>query len=194
MRQLLLASQSPYRRELLERLRVPYSCHAPKIDEAALQATLHKLDPHAIAIALARAKAESLVPDFPHALIIGSDQLVALDDLVLGKPGSPERAIDQLQLLSGKTHRLITGVALCHDGQTHTFAVAALMTMRALSRDELARYVQADQPDDCAGSYKLEKLGITLFEKVQTDDFTTIMGLPLIALTSALRELGYQVP
>lgn len=190
---LVLASTSVYRRELLDRLGLEVTATAPNCDEEALKD--QALSPVQLAAHLARAKAASVAPRWPDAYIIGSDQLVELDGEVLGKPGSAEQAIAQLDRLQGRSHHLITAFALLHpDGPVTEHIDRHVLHMRALSLTEIKRYVAADRPLDCAGSYKIEARGIALCERIEGADFTAIMGLPLIALTTALRSQGFVVP
>jgi septum formation protein len=191
---LILASTSPYRRDLLSRLGLPFACRAPLVDEDALKPALAGLDPAEIALRLAVAKARSVAIDAPEATVIGSDQLVAFEGQVLGKPGTAEAAIAQLLAMSGRSHQLVTALAVCRDGHEQTHVDIATLTLRSLSRDEVARYVEADRPLDCAGAYKLERQGITLFERIEAADHSAITGLPLIALVTMLRACGYRVP
>ncbi len=189
--ELVLASTSPYRRELLDRLRVPYTAAPHRCDERATGVA----DPVDLARALARGKAESIAGDHPGAHVLGSDQLVALDGEVLGKPGDEAGALAQLRRLSGRTHRLITAAALlAPDGGVREALDEHRMTMRALSDGEIARYVARERPFDCAGSYKIEGLGIALFEAVSGPDFTAVVGLPLLSVAAMLREAGFSVP
>lgn len=192
MPDLVLGSTSRYRRALLERLGVPFRCRAPRIDEEALKTG--NLDPRSLAERLATAKAESLIVDEPDATVIGSDQLVALAGRVFGKPGGAEGAVDQLAALAGRSHDLITALAVWHEGRTILHTDVTTLHMRPLTRAEIARYVAADRPLDCAGAYKLEERGIALFERIDTADHTAITGLPLIALTTILRALGFAIP
>lgn len=193
-RPLILASTSPYRRALLERLGVPFEARSPGVDERAVTRTT----PEGLAEALAVMKAEAL-HDVGDALVIGSDQVVDLDGEILGKPGTVEGAVEQLLRLAGRTHRLITAVAV-HDARAARTEVATdvhTLTMRSLDRDTLARYVAYDQPLDCAGSYKLETRGIALFERIQADpetaDQTAIIGLPLMKTLVLMLRLGVDV-
>lgn len=193
MPRLVLASTSIYRRQLLKRLGVAFTADTPACDEEALKDPA--LTPAALAAKLARAKAESLVGRWPDAHILGSDQLVEIDGKVLGKPGDADNALEQLSLLAGRAHRLITAFALLGPKHALTEHVDIhTLHMRALSQDELESYLDADQPFDCCGSYKVESRGIALFERIEGADFTAITGLPLIALTTALREHGFVVP
>ena len=193
MRRLVLASSSPYRRALLDRLGVHYEVCSPDVDEEAYR----HLPPREMAIALSIAKAEAVSVD--DALIIGSDQVVDAEGLVLGKPGTEARAVEQLMSLAGRAHRLITGVAV-HDsraGTTSSDVDMHTLTMRPLGRAELTRYVAYDRPLDCAGAYKLEGRGIALFERIEADpttaDDTAIIGLPLMKLLALLRRAGVDV-
>jgi septum formation protein len=193
LRRIILASTSPYRRTLLERLGIPFEQRRPPVDETAYR----HLEPLAMARQLAQAKAESIHED--DALIIGSDQVVEVEGRVLGKPGSVERAVEQLLALAGRSHRLVTAVAV-HDPATQSTEVDVdihRLTMRQLSREMITKYVRADQPLDCAGSYKLERRGIALFERIEADpttaDDTAIVGLPLMKLCALLRKMGIEV-
>lgn len=193
MPSLVLASTSAYRRELIARLGVPFSAVAPSCDEEALKDPA--LAPADLALHLAREKARSVAADWPDAHILGSDQLVEIDGAILGKPGSAEAALEQLMRLSGRAHRLVTALVLsCPGAGLLEHVDVHVLHMRALTRDELSRYVSADRPLDCAGSYKIEARGISLFERIEGADFTAIMGLPLVALTSLLRGQGFSCP
>jgi septum formation protein len=176
----------------LERLGLPFRWRAPRVNEDDFKA--QGLDPQALADRLATAKALSLVADEPDATIIGSDQLVAFRGTVFGKPGTRERAIEQLLMMAGAVHTLITAVTVWHRGQTIRHTDRTTLHMRSLSRTEIERYVHADHPLDCAGAYKLEERGIALFERIESADHTAITGLPLIALVTILRQLGYPIP
>lgn len=192
--ELVLASGSPYRRALLERLGVAFRVCPPPIDEAALALELGRLHPAELTRRLAHAKAAAVAAIHPEATIIGSDQLASLDGRPLGKPGTPARAAEQLARLAGRDHELTTTLAVCHRGQWHQHTETTVMCMRGLSPEEIQRYLAADEPFDCAGSYKIEARGIALFERIDASDFTAITGLPLIALTTILRGLGYPIP
>jgi septum formation protein len=190
--ELILASTSPYRRALLERLGLPFRSVAPGIDEEALKHPLHA--PQPLAEMLAEAKARSLAADFPSAAIIGSDQLVALHHSVLGKPGTADQAIEQLLQMSGQRHELITAMVVVQGNRLFRHTDITHLHMRRLTRPEIERYVEADRPLDCAGAYKLECRGIALFHKIESADQSAITGLPLIVLTTILRDLGFAVP
>jgi septum formation protein len=189
---IVLASTSPYRRALLERLGVPFTCADPGVDEDALKAS--GLAPIALAEALAVAKARAVADRHPGALVIGGDQLAELDGRVLGKPGGRVTAIAQLSDLAGKTHRLITALAVVRGRWQESHTDVAVLAMRDLDPAAIGRYVDADRPFDCAGSYKLEARGIALFRAITCADHSAITGLPLIALTTLLRSQGVPIP
>lgn len=190
---LVLASTSPYRKQLLDRLGIPFTQMAPRCDEATLKAIPYP-GPVGLARHLAREKAGSLIGECPHDTIIGGDQVVDIDGRVLSKPGTVAQAIDQLMELSGRTHQLATAIAVCVAGEIRTHVDLTRLTMRSMDREAIARYVGADQPLDCAGSYKLESRGIALFDRIETSDYTAIIGMPLIALSAMLRTAGYITP
>ncbi len=189
---LILASTSRYRRQLLDRLGLAYTAVPPTCDEEALKDPA--LTPQALAEHLAEAKAASLVAAYPAAVIIGSDQICAVDDEILHKPGTAARAVAQLLRLAGREHRLITALVVAQGARRWRHTDITTLRMRALSRAELERYVSADQPLDCSGAYKLEQRGITLFERIDSADHNAIVGLPLIALCDILRAIDYEIP
>lgn len=193
---LILASTSRYRRQLLERLGVPFRAVAPDCDEEALKDP--SLSPQNLAEFLAEAKAASIAQQDPTAVVIGSDQLAAIEIngawTILGKPGTAARAVDQLALLSGRTHLLITAMVVARGAERWRHTDLTRLTMRQLDRAALTRYVDADQPLDCAGAYKLECRGVALFSAIDSADASAITGLPLLALTRILAGLGYAVP
>jgi septum formation protein len=193
VRQIVLASTSRYRAEVLARLQVPFDQAAPVCDEEAVART--EPIPSRLVWELARMKAASLSETFPEALIIGGDQLAVLGCEVLGKPGTEEAAVEQLMRLSGKVHRLLTAIAV-HDARSGVSAMSLdvhHMWMRAFDRPEAERYVVRDLPLDCAGSYRIEGAGPTLLQRVDGDDPTSIMGLPLGRLASLLRRFEIEV-
>ena len=190
---LILASTSPYRRRLLERLRLPFTCIDPEIEESLQDGE----SPQARACRLATEKALSAAETLQdEALVIGSDQVACVGSEILHKPGTPEAAIAQLTASSGQTVQFWTGVSLRTSlGEAPTQRVVPCeVKIRELNADEISRYVSLDQPLDCAGSFKWESLGITLFETMRTDDPTALEGLPLIALSELLRETGVSLP
>lgn len=184
----MLASTSPFRRELLERLGLPFVTAAPRFEERIEQGA----DPAGLAGSLALGKALSLADDFPDALIIGSDQVLVTDGEIIGKPGSVEKAKEQLRRMSGASHTFHTGLAVVDtaSGDTHVATVPFTVTLRELTAREIENYIRLDDPLGCAGSFKIEGLGIALMEKLAGDDFTSLIGLPLIELVSMLRKLG----
>lgn len=186
--QLILASQSPYRRAQLESLGVRFMAQASKVDEAQLKNEGPK-DLRELTRFLAQKKAHSLRPLFPAAVIIGSDQVAELDGERLDKPMTPERAEKQLLKMQDKTHRLITSIAVCAPGREVIHTNITELQMRPLDLETIRRYLELDQPWDCAGSYKFERGGAALIAKVQTEDASAIQGLPLLALVHALEEL-----
>jgi len=189
---LVLASTSVYRRVLLERLGVPFHCRAPVCDETVLEG--EGSNPTKLAERLALNKAAGLVSAEPGAAIVGCDQVVSFEGQVFGKPLTAPRAVDQLAAMAGRSHELITALVVIRGERTYRHTDVTTLWMRRLSRAAIERYVEADQPFDCAGSYKLEERGIVLFEEIESHDHTAITGLPLIALVSILRELGFAIP
>ena len=190
---LILGSTSKYRRELLSRLNLPFQCHAPKVNEDQFKSL--GLSGIELAKTLAKEKALAVFKNHPNSVVIGSDQVAAIGDIILDKPGSVERAIEQLMTMQGQDHHLYTAVTLMHPelGEI-SFCDVTTLSMRALSRAEIERYIKQDMPIDCAGSYKIETLGITLFKNIKSEDFTAITGLPLLLLSQELRKLGYELP
>lgn len=189
---IILASSSPYRRELLERLALPFECASPDIDETALPDE----PPGVLVERLAETKARAVADRYPRALIIGSDQVAVLGDRVLGKPGSPERAVEQLDQCSGRTVTFYTGLCLLDTEKNvqQTGCVLFDVRFRSLNNEQIRRYLEHDQPYNSAGSFKAEGLGITLFESMHGEDPTALIGLPLIRLTTMLNEAGVDVP
>lgn len=194
--ELILASTSPYRRQQLERLGLPFHAVAPRFDEEEAKIRLQRLGtlPRDLAERLAMLKVESIASTAPDAVVIGGDQLVSLDGEVLGKPGTADRAIEQLQRMAGRPHDLITSIAAAHRGETRLHTDVTTLRMRSLTREEVERYVAADAPLDCAGSYKIESRGIALFDEIRSADQSAVTGLPMIALTTLLRGLGFSIP
>jgi septum formation protein len=187
---LILASTSRHRRALLHQAGLGHlTCVAPRCDE---NVDGLEISPSEQVALLARRKAESVGVAYPGALIIGSDQVVELDGEVLGKPGSAERAVEQLARLSGRSHRLLTGLCV-HEPSTGRSEVAVsehVMSMWPFTREQLRRYVELDQPLDCAGSYRVESAGVTLFESMRGEDYTAIVGLPMCLLARLLTLFG----
>lgn len=191
---LILASTSRYRAMLLARLGVAFRQVDPGVDESAWKARLAG-EPTALAEGLALAKARAAAADHPGAVIIGGDQVVAVGGAILGKPGTAERAERQLARIAGRAHELITALAVVAPGREPIIRVeVARLHARALDAAAIRRYVAADSPLDCAGSYKLEERGIALFERIEAGDHSAITGVPLMALTSILLDLGFAIP
>jgi septum formation protein len=189
-KKLILASTSVYRRELLERLRIPFEIISPKVDEAPFPSE----DTLNLALRLAKAKAAIVAKDHPDAWVIGSDQVVDLCGAALGKPGNFERAMAQLQLMRGATVTFHTALCLMHGETETTLSIPTEVTFRKLSDENLEAYLHAEEPYDCAGSAKSEGLGISLLETIKSDDPTALIGLPLIALSGLLRDAGFVIP
>ncbi|EKT4098445.1 MULTISPECIES: nucleoside triphosphate pyrophosphatase [Stenotrophomonas] len=187
---LVLASTSRYRRELLQRLGLPFDCARPEVDETPLNGET----PLALAMRLATAKATEVAARHPGAWVIGSDQVADLNGRPLGKPGTAGAACAQLAAMSGQTVRFHTAISLTRDGESFSAVDLTEVRFRALGQEEIARYVATEQPLDCAGSFKCEGLGISLFEAIDNRDPTALIGLPLIALCGLLRQAGFAVP
>ena len=187
---LILASTPRYRRELLARLQRPFECVAPGIDEARLPGET----PSALAVRLARLKAEAVAALHPGALVVGSDQVALLGADVLGKPGSVERCVAQLRASSGRAVEFLTAVHVVHGAGAESHVDRTVVQFRDLGDDEIARYVEIEQPLDCAGGFKAEALGISLFVAIESNDPTGLTGLPLAWLSGALRRAGIPVP
>ncbi len=189
---LLLASSSPYRRELLDRLRLPFVCASPDIDESR-RPNEPAID---LVTRLAREKAMALAEQFPGHLIIGSDQVAVLGEQILGKPHTFERALEQLKASSGNSVSFLTGLALFNSrtGQCQVDCVPFTVHIRQLDDVRISRYLRAEQPYDCAGSFKAEGLGVSLFRSTEGPDATSLIGLPLIRLVDMLMNEGVELP
>jgi septum formation protein len=190
-RPLVLGSTSPYRRELLSRLNIPFSVTSPNVDESPLSDET----PESLAIRLALAKARAVSKAQPGAVVIGSDQVAELAGQALGKPGTHERAVAQLRRMSGQTVVFHTAVAVvCAETGFEQVDVAPVrVRFRELGVQEIEAYLRAEQPYDCAGSAKSEGLGIALLESIDNDDPTALIGLPLIRTCRMLRAAGIKV-
>lgn len=172
----------------MRRLGVEFLTTHPLTEEDEYKNKIH--DPVELVTTLAKEKAKSVSMLFSDSTIIGSDQLVSFEGEILGKPHTPDKAFQQLKKLNGKTHHLLTAVSLLDKSGETSFLNTTKLTMKEHSDQFLKNYLERDKPFDCAGSYKIEKGGITLFETIECDDFTAIMGLPLIELTKALQAKG----
>lgn len=188
---LILGSSSPFRRELLDRLGLAYVCDSPEIDESRLDGE----SAEALVVRLAEAKARAVAERHAHALIIGSDQVAVLGEQILGKPGSHDKAVEQLKQASGQFVTFHTGLCL-YDSRNDTSQIERVpfaVQFRQLSDEQIEHYLQREQPYNCAGSFKSEGLGIALFERMQGEDPNALIGLPLIRLVSMLETAGVQV-
>ncbi|QIL20999.1 Maf family nucleotide pyrophosphatase [Thermomonas sp. HDW16] len=192
MPRLVLASTSRYRRELLERLRLPFDVARPDVDETALPGE----SPRDLAIRLAEAKARAVASQqINDSWALGSDQVAEVEGHSLGKPGGCGAAIAQLRAMSGRVVRFHTALCLAHaDGRSFAGIDLTEVHFRVLTDDEIERYVDAEQPFDCAGSFKSEGLGISLFERIDNRDPTALIGLPMIATCELLRKAGFPLP
>jgi septum formation protein len=188
---LVLASSSPFRRELLERLRIPFEVLAPELDETALPGET----PEALVRRLAIAKAQAVVPQRPDALIIGSDQVAVYNGSIVGKPHGHERAVQQLRSASGRKVVLYTGLALINagTGRVQCEVIPFGVQFRELTDAQIESYLRKEQPYGCAGSVRSEGLGIALLERFEGDDPNTLIGLPLIRLVRMLENEGVPV-
>jgi septum formation protein len=186
--ELILASTSAYRRRLLDRLQIAFSCQAPAVDEKPLRGE----SPESLARRLARAKAMAVSAHHPGAVVIGSDQVASIDGRCIGKPGGFDAAAQQLRDSSGRIVHFYTGLAVAGPGtgECRSSVEAFSVEFRALSDREIKAYLLQEEPYDCAGSFKCEGLGIALFERMSGDDPTSLEGLPLIATCRLLREAG----
>ncbi|MGO2703600.1 Maf family protein [Pseudomonas helleri] len=189
---LLLASSSVYRRDLLSRLRLPFTCSSPDIDES------HRPGESALVLVqrLSLEKAKALAASHPAHLIIGSDQVAVLNDQIIGKPHTFDKARQQLLNASGASVSFLTGLTLLNSqtGHHQTDCVPFTVHMRHLSAEQIERYLHAEEPYDCAGSFKAEGLGVSLFQRTEGDDATSLVGLPLIRLVDMLLAQGVALP
>lgn len=193
MPKIILASTSPYRRSLLSKLGLPFDSAKPDFDETALPGE----EPAELALRLARGKAQSLANTYTNHLIIGGDQVAYLPpNQILSKPGNFVRAFEQLSACSGQTVTFYNGLCLLNSqtGRAQTAVEEFKVRFRPLSDVEIRRYLEREQPYDCAGSFKVESLGITLFESLEGRDPNALVGLPLILLTELLRNEGIELP
>ncbi len=191
MQSIILASTSPFRRQLLERLDLPFRTASPDVDETALPDE----SPEALVRRLAEAKARAVMSIYPTALIIGSDQVALLHGEVLGKPGAHEQAVKQLQRLSGQAAQFLTALCLLNSvtGTLQTEVVSTHVVFRRLSNTQIEHYLEREPAYQCAGSFKSEGLGISLLDKINSDDPTALIGLPLIRLAQMLEREGVAI-
>jgi MAF protein len=191
MRNLILASSSPFRRQILDKLQLKYACISPDIDESPIA----NETPENLVARLAIEKAQKVAKTEPDSLIIGSDQVAVLGNEILGKPHTHENAVKQLQKLSGHTVTFLTGLALINSksGKVQSETVPFKVVFRTLTDEMIEHYLHAEQPYNCAGSFKSEALGIVLFERLEGEDPNTLIGLPLIRLVRMLEKEGLNV-
>lgn len=191
MVKLILASTSPFRKAILEKLDIPFSTQSPEIDESSREDETPEQQVERLSIAKAKAVADTL----DEGLVIGSDQIAVIDSQILGKPGNHENAVKQLQAASGKTVTFLTGLCLynANNKSYQAEVVPFKVVFRELTDQQIDNYLKKEQPYNCSGSFKSEALGITLFEKLQGDDPNTLIGLPLIRLVRMLENEGVAV-
>ena len=191
MTKIVLASTSPFRRELLGKLGLPFDTDSPDIDETARA----EETPEQLVARLAEEKARAVAQRHPDSLIIGSDQVAVIDGKIIGKPGDHEKAMAQLRSASGKTVRFLTGLCLYNSANDHKQLVVEPfdVVFRTLSDSQIDNYLKAEQPYNCAGSFKSEGLGIALFERLQGEDPNSLIGLPLIRLIRMLENEAQQI-
>lgn len=189
MNPLVLASTSVFRRELLARLGLPFEAVAPDYEERAIPG----VEPAALALRHASGKARSVAARYPDRIVIGSDQVADVDGHLLGKPGTEAAAVAQLSRMAGRSVAFHTGLALVQGAREETALETVRVNLRPLSPEAIEAYVAAERPLDSAGSFRIEGLGIALMESVEGRDFTALVGLPLIALTSLLAAFGVRV-
>ncbi len=188
---LVLASTSPFRKSILEKLGVAFECHAPEVDETPQAGET----PAQLVERLSIAKAQAVAAHLKEGLVIGSDQVAVIDNDILGKPGNHENAMAQLQRAAGKTVTFLTGLALVNadTGSIQAEVVPFKVVFRQLTPEQIDNYLNAEQPYNCAGSFKSEGLGIALFERLDGDDPNTLIGLPLIRLIRMLEKEGFNI-
>jgi septum formation protein len=189
---LILASTSKYREMLLQRLDLAFDCISPGTDETALEGE----SPNALVSRLASQKARAVASKFPTAAVIGSDQMAVLNGEILGKPGNHQAAVEQLRSCSGQTVEFLTAVSVQHvtNAFNESYTDVTRVCFRSLMETEIESYLRREKPYDCAGSFKSESLGVTLFENITSTDPTALIGLPLIRTAAMLRRVGFGLP
>ncbi|WP_370980886.1 nucleoside triphosphate pyrophosphatase [Agaribacterium sp. ZY112] len=192
MKKIILASSSVYRKQQLQRLNIAFTSMAPEVDEDSFKT--QGLEHIQVAEKLALAKAQAIAKEHQQAIVIGGDQVASFKDQVLNKPLTKDKAFTQLRALAGNEHQLITSLAIVLGEQMHTHTCIARMTMRPLSDEQIQRYIEIDEPLYCCGSYRLEAAGISLFESINCEDYTSIIGIPLMWTAKTLSQLGIAVP
>ncbi len=191
MKEIILASGSIYRKQLLQRLGITFECIPSTVDESPLKTSV--LDPSKLAMELSKLKALDIYNNNPDKIIIGSDQVCYFNNEVLSKSGNKDKSIEILKKLSGQKHILATAYTIIDEQRVITKINETVLTMKELNEESIKRYVELDNPIDCAGSYKLELHGISLFNNIETTDQTAIIGLPLIELGKDLESLGIRL-
>ncbi|TQF71450.1 Maf family protein [Pseudoalteromonas luteoviolacea] len=188
---IILASSSPFRQQILKKIGLPFDSFSPDIDESPIALE----SPESLVYRLSEAKAKSAINRYEKGIVIGSDQVAVFDNQILGKPHTKENAIKQLSMFSGQTVTFYTGLSLycIEKNKSITKVVPFYVHFRTLSERQISNYLDAEQPYNCAGSFKSEGLGICLFEKLEGEDPNTLIGLPLIELTKSLAEFGIDV-
>lgn len=187
--ELILASRSPYRAKQLKQCGLNFKSLSPTIDEEILKRKLSALPPEELCLSLAQAKAESIAKKYPDDIIIAGDQMALFKSQTIGKAGNIEAALKQLEQLSGHEHQLMTSLVVIFKGKVMTHINITRLLMRELSNEQLLDYLKIDKSWDCAGSYKFEQSGISLFKSVLTEDSSAIIGIPLIALNNILMKI-----
>lgn len=189
---LILASSSPYRRSLLQRLEIPFESESPDVDESQFEGET----PAELVLRLAMLKASAIAPSYPDSLIIGSDQIAVVDDEILTKPGNHKNAKEQLKKLSNKSIVFLTGLCVINtvNNNIQKDCINYTVHFRDLTEDEIERYLLQETPYDCAGSFKSEGYGASLIQRMEGDDPTSLIGLPLIRLSEMLRDEGLNIP
>ena len=192
MKKIILASTSIYRKQQLERLNISFSTAAPNIDEKAFKAK--GLDHIQLSKELSLLKARNISTFYDDAIVLGGDQVASFNQTILSKPKTKQRAFEQLKSMAGKEHELITSLVIIANGQEYIHTSIAKMKMRQLTDTQISRYIDIDSPLHSCGSYRLEALGISLFESINCEDYTSIIGIPLMWTARKLSELGVSVP
>ncbi|MBL7665141.1 MAG: septum formation protein Maf [Bacteriovoracaceae bacterium] len=191
MTKVILASSSVYRKMLLKKILPEFESISPEVDEEAVKKKIK--NPKKLSQFLAREKALAIQKKFPDCIVIGSDQVVSLKNEILSKPGELNKAIKQISKLNGKYHQLYTSIYVCGPESTYEHTDVTKLKMKKLKTSQIVNYLNQDKPFDCAGSYKIEEKGITLFEKIECEDFNAITGLPLMALTKILEKMKINI-
>jgi septum formation protein len=192
MQEIILASTSTYRKQQLKRLNLNFTAMSPKVDEEPLKQ--QALDHVQLSRQLALLKAKSISDHNKEAIVIGGDQVASFANRILSKPQTKQKALQQLKSLSGNQHSLITSLAIIANGQQYIHTCIAEMKMRQLTEEQIKKYIAVDEPLQCCGSYRIEALGISLFAAIDCEDYTSIIGIPLMWTAATLSKLGVSVP